>query len=147
MNFISGITLRSLGLFTIFAFLVIFSIDKVYAVDCKTISKDLNDSYNSYEGKGGLWSLLEKSVALKEKSMKGMQADSKLRRAVTIYDDHCLAEPKNSNLELARKVAGLLDEGRMITNNNPETASSKVIMNSVENLLATANKLLAEIDK
>ena len=117
------------------------------AVDCKAISKDLNDSYNSFVGKGGLWSLMEKSEALKTKSMMGMQADSKLRRAVTIYDDHCVAKPKDSNVELAREIASLLDEGRMITNNKPETTPASKLMKSVEDLLANANKLLAKIDK
>ena len=79
--------------------------------------------------------------------MIGMQADAKLRRAVTIYDEHCLAKPKNSNVELAREIAALLDEGRMITNNKPETTPADKLMKSIEGLLTNANKLLTKIDK
>tara|TARA_B100000686_G_C16651791_1_gene895979 strand:- start:657 stop:1100 length:444 start_codon:yes stop_codon:yes gene_type:complete len=147
MSLANCIILRFLTSFSITVFLFFLSPINVLAVDCKAISKDLNDSYNSFVGKGGLWSLMEKSEALKTKSMMGMQADSKLRRAVTIYDDHCMATPKNLNVELAREIASLLDEGRMITNNKPETTPANKLMKSVENLLANANKLLDKIDK
>ena len=147
MNLVKRFKPQFSTFFFVLAFLTIFAPGNVFAVDCKIISKDLNDSYNSYERKGGLWTLLEKTEALKTKSMIGMQADSKLRRAVTIYEDRCEAEPKNSNVEMARKISDLIDEGRMITNNNPETSPAKKIMQSVEGLLAHANKLLAEIDR
>ena len=140
----------SLGFLTFFSALMLWVVlptINLHASDCNSISKDLNDSYNSYQDKGGLWTLLEKSEALRAKSMIGMQTDSKLRRSITIYENHCQANPKSSNVEMARRIADLLDGGRMITNNNPNNVSAKKIMQSIETLLAKANKLLAEIEK
>ena len=138
---------RCLSVFPILVFFVFSSAGNALAIDCKVISKDLNASYNGYDKAGGLWTLLESFEALEGKSMLGMQADSKLRRAVTIYENNCESDPKNSKVKLARRIADLIDQGKMITNNKSGNVPIKKILESVEALLVNANKLLAEIDK
>ncbi len=119
----------------------------VLAADCKVIAKDLAGNYSKTQDKGGIWALFERSVALKDKSMLGMQVDAKLRRAVSIFENYCNNDPEKATVPLAKQILAIIDEGRMLNNNSPDRVPAKKIIADVQSLIQKADQLINGVEK
>lgn len=97
---------------------------------CKQGKKDLIGSYNVIQGKGGLWGFMEQTAGLKEKSVVGLQADGKIRRAVSIFEEMC-EDGKTPTPALYNEIQDLIGQGRMVFNMNPDRTPPKTILKQI----------------
>ena len=104
----------------IFTFLVLLLLLSPLTVQaqkhpCHGASQDLNGSLQVIMGRGGLWTFMEQSSELREKSMLGLQIDGKLSRVAVIFETLC-NEKKNPTKALYDDILGVIGDGRMIYN-------------------------------
>ena len=103
---------------------------------CHGASEDLNGSLQVIMGRGGVWTFMEQSPGLKEKSTLGLQIDGKLSRATVIFETLC-NEGKYPTKAIYDEILGILGDGRMIHN---------LAKSSNEKKLATLNGLNQKLD-
>ena len=111
--------------------------------NCKNDGQQLQGGFDVIQAKGGLWAYFERSQALKDNSMLGMQADSKLQRAVVIFQEKCLdkSTPPPSS-ELYKKISDALDIARAINNKSSTRSPQKKIVSSIKDLIKTLDTLI-----
>ena len=143
-----------IGYLTLMKILLVFSMllfavwtDNANAVDCNVITKDLVADYGKIQERGGIWALFERSAALKDKSVLGMQLDSKLRRTVSIFETYCEDEPGKATVSLAKQIMALIDEGRILKNNNPKRVPTKKFIADVQSLTKKADQFITSLEK
>ena len=125
----------------IFTFLVLLLLLSPLTVQaqkhpCHGASTDLNASLQVLMGRGGLWTFMEQSSELREKSMLGLQIDGKLSRVAVIFETLC-NEGKYPTKAIYDEILGILGDGRMIHN---------LAKSSDEKKLATVNGLNQKLD-
>ncbi len=117
----------------------------VHAADrCVQGGKELVGSFDVIQTKGGLWGFMEKTPGLKDKSVIGLQADGKLRRTITIFENMC-ENGKKPGPELFNEIRSLIGDGRLIFNMNPDRTPPKKILDSVKAVNDKASALLAKL--
>ncbi len=104
----------------IFTFLVLLLLLSPLTVQaqkhpCHGASTDLNASLQVIMGRGGVWTFMDQSSELREKSMLGLQIDGKLSRVTVIFETLC-NEGKHPTKALYDDVSGVIGDGRMIYN-------------------------------
>lgn len=105
--------------FAITAFFILFTLMPAASIQanqmCKDAGQGLQASFDTIQGKGGLWGLLESVPELRDRSFLGLQADSKLQKAVVMFQNMCEGEnlPKQ---EMFDSLQNHLGDGRMVFN-------------------------------
>ena len=110
---------------------------------CKDAGRHLQGGFETIQAKGGLWAYFERSSALKDKSMLGFQLDSKLQRAVVMFQEQCLnkATPPPSP-ELYKKITEFIDTARTINNKSVARTHPSKIISAIQGLLKDLDSLL-----
>lgn len=129
------------------AFIFILGGTAFAGTDCNVISKHLNGDYEKMQSRGGLWGYFERSLALKKKSMIGMQADGKLRRTITIFETLCEENKSKATEALANEIADHLDKALAINNKNPERTHPMKLLKEVEALNKDLDTFIARLEK
>jgi len=116
----------------------------VFAADlCKQGARDLRGSYEALQGRGGIWALMERSSALKDKSVLGLQVDTKLQRAVVNFENRCAPDSKNKPTpELYDTIQDRLSEARNINNQRPGKIPPDKMLAMIESLIEKLDGLL-----
>jgi len=129
----------------VFTFFTIYSPATVSAAElCKEGKIDLVKSFDVIHSRGGLWGIMEKTSGLKDKSVIGLQADGKMRRAVSIFEEMC-EDGKTPTLALFDEINNLISEGRMVFNMNPERTPPKKILKRINAVNDKAVALLKKL--
>ena len=111
---------------------------------CSKGARSLRGSYNVVQGRGGIWSYMEKVDSLKEKSFLGLQLDGKLLRPIHLLETMC-EEGKTPSLDLFKKIEGLMGEARMLFNISADKTPSKIILAKIKDLIKKCDELIASI--
>ena len=123
------------------AFLVLSFPSAILAAHpCEKATRDLRGDMNVVASRGGLWSLMEQR-GLKENSVLGMRADSKLARAVGQFEALCEGEKKPGK-QLYQAISNLLGEARTIFN---PRSSEEDVAKLIENLNKKLDALLKKM--
>ena len=91
---------------------------------CEGAFVNLQGELGVVMNRGGLWTLMEQTEGLSEKSMIGMQADSKLARLVGQFGILCESKTKPTK-ELFISTQNLVGEARMIF--NPRSSRKELV--------------------
>ena len=113
----------------------------VLAHPCENATKDLHGDMEVVANRGGLWSLMEQR-GLKDNSIIGMQADTKLARAVGQFEELCASEKKPTK-QLYESIQNLVGKARVIF--NPRT-SGEAISKSITLLIKSLDTVIAKIE-
>jgi len=111
---------------------------------CEEGKRDLIGSFEVIQGKGGLWGFMEKSPGLKDKSVLGLQADGKIRRTVSIFEEMC-EDGKTPTPALYNEILDLIGDGRMVFNLKPDRTPPKLILERITAVNKKATALLAKL--
>ena len=136
-------------LFALFAMAIAWFPVSVQAAEsqiCSKGTKSLRGSYNVVQGRGGIWSYMEKMDSLKEKSFLGLQLDGKLQRPVHLFETMC-EEGKTPSLDLFKKIEGLMGEARMLFNISADKTPSKIILAKIKDLIKKCDELIASFEQ
>ena len=109
---------------------------------CKNASNQLRGDLTVVMSRGGLWTLMEQTEGLQDKSMIGFQADGKLARAVGRFESLCESEKKPAK-QLFDDIGKLLGEARTIW--NPGSSGEK-ILKSINGLNKKLTSMLSIIE-
>jgi hypothetical protein len=82
---------------------------------CHGASTDLSANLQVVMGRGGIWTFMEQSSELREKSIIGLQVDGKLSRAAVIFETLC-NEGKYPTKAIYDEISSAIGDGRMIYN-------------------------------
>lgn len=116
------------------------------ANDCQEAGRQLQGNFEVTQSNGGLWGYFERSEALKDRSMLGMQVDSKLQRMVVIFKDQCDdASTPPPDPALFKKIGEVLDIARTINNKSPHRTPPDKIAASVQDLAKELDDLLKNL--
>ena len=144
----SRINLKPIFFFTLsflFTLFTIYSPSTISAAElCKEGKNDLVRSFDVIHGRGGLWGVMEKTAGLKDKSVLGLQADGKMRRAVSIFEEMC-EDGKTPTPALFNDINDLLGDGRMVFNMNPDRTPPKKILARIKSVNDKAAALLKKL--
>ena len=126
-------------IFLILTFLLFPSILLAADHPCKNASTNLRGDLDVIGNRGGLWTLMEQTEGLSEKSVIGLQLDAKLARSVGIFEELCESDKKPTK-KLFTSITNLLGEARAIF--NPQSSGEKVL-ELISNLSKKLDVLLA----
>ena len=128
-----------------FTFFTIYHPATISAAElCKEGKKDLIKSVEIINGKGGLWGIMEKTAGLQDKSVLGLQADGKMRRTVSIFEEMC-EDGKTPTPALYNEINDLLGDGRMVFNMNRDRTPPKKILKRIKEVNEKAAALLKKL--
>ena len=108
---------------------------------CKSASTNLRGDLDVIGNRGGLWTLMEQTEGLSEKSMIGLQLDGKLARSVGKFEELCESDKKPTK-KLFTSITNLLGEARTIFN---PRSSGEEILGLITNLSKKLDTLLANL--
>ena len=108
---------------------------------CKRASKELRGDLDVVMSRGGLWTLMEQTEGLQDKSVLGMQTDGKLARLVGRFETMCKGEKKPTK-QLFDRIIKILGEARMVW--NPKS-SGEAVVKSITSLNKKLDALLSTI--
>ena len=91
---------------------------------CQNATVQLRGDLNVVMNRGGLWTLMEQTEGLQDKSMVGFQADGKLARIVGRFESLCESEKKPTK-QLFDDLGNLLGQARVIW--NPRSSGEEVL--------------------
>jgi len=91
---------------------------------CQNASVQLRGDLDMVMNRGGLWTLMEQTEGLQDKSMIGFQADGKLARVVGRFESLCESKKKPTK-QLFDDIGKLLGEARTIW--NPRSSGEEVL--------------------
>ena len=118
---------------------------QTFAADiCKDGLKELESSQGVIQGKGGIWGYLEKSSALKDKSIMGLQIDGKLQRLIVSFESLC-EEGKTPTPKLHGLILGLIGDARMIFNREADRQPKEKVLGKLNGLNKNIDQLLAQL--
>ena len=109
---------------------------------CKRDTINLRGDLDVIMNRGGLWSLMEQTEGLQEKSVLGMQTDGKLARIVGQFETICEGDKKKPTKKLFDSIINLLGEAKAIW--NPKS-SGEAIVKSITGLNKKLDALLSTI--
>lgn len=112
---------------------------------CKEGRKSLSGDYEVLQTKGGLWGYMEQSSGLREKSTMGLTADSKLQRAVVIFDSMCQSN-KKPDQDLYNKIQEQITTASTIFGRGVGKTPVAEVIASIETLNKSLDELLAAIE-
>ena len=104
---------------------------------------DLQRSFGMVQAKGGVWGFLEKSSALKDKSLIGLQVDGKVQRAIVVLETAC-KDGKPPSMEQYKAVEDVVGDTRMIFNLSNRTTPAKT-MEKINSINSRADKILKDL--
>ena len=138
--------LKTKSISTIITFLIlIFSLfpSILLAADhpCKRASTNLRGDLDVISNRGGLWTLMEQTEGLSEKSVIGLQLDTKLARSVGKFEELCKSNKKPTK-KLFTSITNLLGEARTIFN---PRSSGEEILGLISNLSKKLDTLLVNL--
>jgi hypothetical protein len=108
---------------------------------CKNASTNLRGDLDIIGNRGGLWTLMEQTEGLSEKSVIGLQLDGKLARSVGKFEELCESDKKPTK-KLFSSITNLLGEARTIFN---PRSSGEEILGLITNLSKKLDSLLANL--
>lgn len=111
---------------------------------CKEGKKDLIGSFDVIHSRGGLWGVMEKTAGLQDKSVLGLQADGKIRRTVSIFEEMC-EDGKTPTVELYDEILNLIGDGRLVFNMNRNRTPPKKILAKITAVNDKATALLKKL--
>jgi hypothetical protein len=111
---------------------------------CKEGKKSLSGDYEVLQTKGGLWGYMEQTAGLKEKSTMGLVADSKLQRAIVIFDAMCDSN-KKPDQDMYSKIQKQITTASSIHGKVGKTSVADIIA-SIEALNKSLDELLKTIE-
>ena len=126
-------------IFLILTFLLFPSILLAADHPCENASTNLRGDLDVIGNRGGLWTLMEQTEGLSEKSVIGLQLDGKLARSVGKFEELCESDKKPTK-KLFTSITNLLGEARAIF--NPQSSGEK-ILELISNLSKKLDTLLA----
>ena len=100
---------------------------------CNEGLKELHGSQGVIQTKGGIWGYLEKSSALKDKSILGLQIDGKLQRLIVSFESLC-EEGKTPTPKLHGLISGLIGDTRMMFNRDADRQPKDKVLEKLNNL-------------
>jgi len=109
---------------------------------CQNATVQLRGDLDVVLNRGGLWSLMEQTEGLQDKSMVGFQADGKLARAVGRFESLCESEKKPTK-QLFDDLVNLLGEARAIWN---PRSSGEEILSLINGLNKKVDSMLSTIE-
>ena len=109
---------------------------------CQNATVQLRGDLDVLMNRGGLWSLMEQTEGLQDKSMIGFQADGKLARTVGRFETLCESEKKPTK-QLFDNLGNLIGEARTIR--NPGSSGEK-ILKSINGLNKKVDSILSTIE-
>ncbi len=129
----------------VLAFFAFFNPVTLFAAElCKEGKKDLIGSYDVINAKGGLWGIMEKTAGLQDKSVLGLQADGKMRRTVSIFEEMC-EDGKTPTVAMYDEILALIGDGRLVFNMNPDRTPPKKILAKINEVNDKAAALLKKL--
>jgi hypothetical protein len=118
---------------------------KSFAADiCKEGLKELHGSQGVIQAKGGIWGYLEKSSALRDNSLLGLQIDGKLQRLIVSFESLC-EEGKTPTPKLHGLILGLIGDARMVFNRDADRQPKDKVLEKLNNLNKNIDELLAQL--
>ena len=118
---------------------------KTFAADiCKEGLKELQGSQGVIQSKGGIWGYLEKSSALRDKSILGLQIDGKLQRLIVSFESLC-EEGKTPTPKLHGLILGLIGDARMMFNKDADRHPKEKLLEQLTGLNKNIDELLAQL--
>ena len=111
---------------------------------CKEGLKELQSSQGVIQAKGGLWGYLEKSSAMKDNSILGLQVDGKLQRLIVSFEGLC-KEGKTPTPKLHGMILGLIGDARMIFNKDADRQDKDKVLEKLNNLNKNIGDLQAQL--
>ena len=138
---------KNFSVFITFLTLVIllFQTPKIYAAGiCKEGLKELQNSQGVIQAKGGIWGYLEKSSAMKNNSILGLQIDGKLQRLIVSFEGLCKAG-KTPTPKLHGLILGLVGDARMIFNRDADRQAKDKVLEKLNNLNKNIDGLQAQL--
>ena len=109
---------------------------------CQKATLQLRGDLDVVMSRGGLWSLMERTEGLQDKSMVGLQADGKLALAVGRYESLCESEKKPTK-QLFDDLGNLLGEARAIWN---PRSSGEEVLNLINGMKKKVDSMLSTIE-
>jgi len=133
---------KSLLFFIAALILILPSVALAQKSPCQNASVQLQGEFDSVQGRGGIWTLMEQTDGLKEKSMIGIQIDGKLARTVVAFKTLC-ETGKNPTRQLFDAIQNILGDARILF--NPSSSSDK-LLESITGLNKQLDTLLSKIE-
>jgi hypothetical protein len=96
--------------------------------------KNMKGDYEVLQANGGIWAYMEKSSALRDKSVLGLQIDSKLQTAVENFRVRCQDAAKKPDSALFNKIMEKIGQARTINNRHPGQTPIEKILTDIEAL-------------
>ena len=112
---------------------------------CVEGKKELRGTYEILQGHGGIWALFEKFASLKEKSVLGLQLDSKLQQAVVQFETKC-TEGTPPTPKLFDDIFSILSDTQALFGHADGGAATDALLKSVEDLIKRTDATLASIN-
>ena len=137
----------TLVLATVQAALLIFGSNSVSANECKKSAKQLRGNFEVTQSSGGIWGFLEKSTSLKDKSVLGLQIDSKLQRAVLSFENKCEAPNAVPDTALFQTIGGFLDKSQKLNGKSADTIPAAQLLAEIQDMIKSLDEFLATVEK
>ena len=109
---------------------------------CQNATIQLRGDLDVLMNRGGLWTLMEQTEGLQDKSMVGFQADGKLARAVGRFETLCESKKKPTK-KLFDDLGNLVGEARTIWN---PRSSGEEILSLINGLNKKVDSMLSTIE-
>ena len=109
---------------------------------CKRASVNLRGDLDVVMNRGGLWTLMEQTEGLQDKSVLGIQVDGKLARLVGQFESMCEEGEKKPTKQLFSSITNMLGNARTVWNPG---ASGKAITKSLNTMNKKLDTLLLTI--
>lgn len=137
----------TLVLATAQAVLLIFGSNSVSANECKKAVKQLRGNYEVIQAGGGIWGFLEKSAALRDRSVLGLQIDSKLQRAVLSFENKCEDPNAAPDTAMFQRVGEFLDKGHKLNSKSADTIPAAQLIAEIQDMIKSLDEFLATVEK
>ena len=110
---------------------------------CENAGIQLRGDLNVVMNRGGLWTLMEQTEGIQDKSTAGFQADGKLARVVGRFESLCESEKKPTK-QFYDDLGNLIGEVRTIW--NLRGSSGEKILKSINDLNKKWDSILQKIE-
>lgn len=139
----SGNRGNSILFFLLAAFITVFALPAQANEMCTRGPEALRGDYEVFQGRGGLWTLMEQA-GLKDQSVMGLQVDSKILRTIVALEMMC-EDGKTPDRESFIKVRDLISDGRMVFNLKIDRTPSEKYLKIISDLSIRADELLKSL--
>ena len=115
-----------------------------FAGPCENAARQLRGSFETTQGRGGIWGYMEKSTSLKNDSTLGFQIDGKLQRLVVGFEIMC-EDGKMPTQKTFKAIEEQLDHARNINNQNPSRTPGEKLIKQINALNGNLDKTLTSL--